>query len=124
MEITGNPQNTGSSNEIVDLAHLELFTEGDLDEEKLLIGIFVPIGKESLKTMNEHINDDAEHGLWRSAAHKLKGSSGQIGANALSALCLKAEHGYGLPEADKKNLLVAIEQEFEKVENFFASRQK
>jgi signal transduction histidine kinase/CheY-like chemotaxis protein/HPt (histidine-containing phosphotransfer) domain-containing protein len=109
--------------EIIDLSHLELFTEGDLDQEKMLADLFVTVGEGSLKILKAHISGENTNDSWSAGAHKLKGSSAQIGANHLSALCLKAEHESQLPFEEKRALLAEIENSFEKVKEFFKARQ-
>jgi PAS domain S-box-containing protein len=116
------PPATGSY-KIVDLSHLELFTEGDLDQEKILADIFLRIGAESIDLMSTHQDSEQANDVWRHASHRLKGSTAQIGAHALSALCLKAEQSDRSSPNDKKVILAQIVKEFAAVSEFFRKRQ-
>ncbi|QQG35385.1 MAG: response regulator [Micavibrio aeruginosavorus] len=114
----------GEEETIVNLSHLELFTEGDLGQEKILAEVFLKVGMGSLDVMQAHINGEKSEADWSGAAHKLKGSSAQIGADSLSALCLQAEKKTAsLSLEEKKCILSEIENSFGKVEEFFESRQ-
>jgi signal transduction histidine kinase/DNA-binding response OmpR family regulator len=123
-EIAAATEISGSTKEaLIDLAHLELFTEGNLDDEKMLADVFIKVGDGALKTMLSHVNGEVSAGEWSAASHKLKGSSAQIGAGVLSALSLKAEHGQDLPLDEKKSLLSEIESSFNKIRLYFEERQ-
>jgi len=79
-----------NGNAPVNLAHLRIFTDGDVAEEKTLFGIFMRNADEILLRLQESLNKhDSES--WRKASHRLKGASGNLGANALSDLCSEAE---------------------------------
>jgi len=103
---------------IIDLSCLELFTEGDLDEEKKLADLFLGVGKESIGLLKQHIN--SKNNDWKNSAHRLKGSAAQIGAHRLSALCLKAEQS---PLEERDLILVEIETGFTAISDFFQRRQ-
>jgi PAS domain S-box-containing protein len=107
----------------VDLSHLELFTEGDLDQEKLLGDLFFKVGEHSLSILRKHISGNNTTNDRKAAAHKFKGSAAQIGANVLSALCLKEEKEDQLSNDDRRLLLCGIAEEFDNVKAFFAQRQ-
>jgi len=112
-----------ASHDVVDLSHLELFTEGDLDQEKILADIFLRIGTESIDLMSSHQDSEQGNDVWAHAAHRLKGSTAQIGAHSLSALCLRAEQGGESSSEDKKSILAQISKEFAAVAEFFRERQ-
>jgi CheY-like chemotaxis protein/HPt (histidine-containing phosphotransfer) domain-containing protein len=117
-------QNSSATETIVNLEHLELFTEGDLDQEKIISDAFLSAGQSSLEVMRFHLDGQKTEEDWNRAAHKLKGSSAQIGADSLSVLCLNAEkESSNLPLEEKKTLLAEIEIEFRRVKAFFESRQ-
>ncbi len=109
--------------EVINLEHLELFTDGDLDQEKMLSEVFLSVGSHSLQIMEAHLRGENKNEAWNAAAHKLKGSSAQIGADALSGLCLRAEQESEFSQMEKKKLYLVVEQEFMKVKMFFESRQ-
>ena len=124
MTETKDAPPTSEKNDIIDLRHLELFTEGDLDQEKMLSDIFLKVGAESIEVLRAHqdLVDGSES--WRHAAHKLKGSSAQIGAHSLCAQCLKAEQECLSSPIAKKNMLADIEKGFALVKGFFQQRQR
>lgn len=109
--------------DVVDLDHLELFTDGDLDLEKEMAEAFVRVGKESLDLLRLHTGEDHKKDVWSGAVHKLKGSAAQIGAKELSAICHKAERDYEAFLHKKHDLLADIESAFAAVEDFFKKRQ-
>jgi signal transduction histidine kinase/NO-binding membrane sensor protein with MHYT domain/DNA-binding response OmpR family regulator len=108
---------------VVDLDHLELFTDGDLDLEKEMADVFVRVGKESLDLLRLHTGEDHKKDVWSNAVHKLKGSAAQIGAKELAAICHKAEEDYEEFLHRKHDLLADIEKAFGAVEEFFKQRQ-
>lgn len=73
--------------------------------------------------MSSHHDSAQGNDAWRHAAHRLKGSTAQIGAHTLSALCLKAERCDGSSPEDKMSILAEIIEEFSAVAEFFAKRQ-
>ena len=109
--------------EIINLPHLELFTEGDLDQEKMLADVFLKGGAESIEVLKAHQGVTDENDSWMHAAHRLKGSSAQIGAHSLFKLCLKAEQEFDATPDEKKNMLADIEKMFAVVKDFFQHRQ-
>ena len=109
--------------DLVDLEHLELFTEGDLDLEKTISDAFFSQGQECLDVMAAHIDEKNSNDDWKSAAHKLKGSAAQLGASPLSEVCSKAQEIYETSLQDKQELLTEINRLYEKVKEFFTSRQ-
>ena len=108
---------------IVDLENMETFTGGDLDQEKLMVDLFLKVGEESLNVLKTHIASNNGNEDWWHAAHKLKGSSAQIGANELSAFCQKAEQDYQSPHDEKGILLANVEAGLASVRTFFENRQ-
>ncbi|MED5421932.1 MAG: Hpt domain-containing protein, partial [Pseudomonadota bacterium] len=99
----------------VNLARLRSYTEGDLEEEKMFFNIFIEQARQTLDTLEQTLQD---HNLedWCRAAHKLKGSSANIGAEQLAELCQIAEfHDKTITEED---ILKAIRTELNKVDEF------
>ena len=91
------------SNECVDLSYLLEYTDGDEEAIDELIEIFQETVAESIEDFRKSI-DPIDNDLWKAAAHKLKGTSGYVGAVKLRALCIEAE---GISEPSS-----AIYQEF------------
>lgn len=109
--------------DIIDLPHLEIFTEGDLDQEKMLADIFLKVGTQSLDMLKSSSESKTKNDDWKNAAHRLRGSAAQIGAHGLSALCHTAEQGYQSLPQEKKLVLGDIESAFAAVKDFFQKRQ-
>ncbi len=86
--------------EIFDWERLRMFAETQ-EEEKELIGIFVTYAEESLEMLRSTL-DEKNPDSWKKAAHKLKGSAANIGAQRLSEICLEAESAYETEEAEKE----------------------
>lgn len=108
----------------VDLDHLALFTDGDPKQEQIYSGIFLSVGEEILGVMRGHIQGEKSTEEWKQVVHKLKGSSAQIGANNLLAICKEAESKDAASLADKQELLTRIEGDFATVKRFFEDRQQ
>ncbi|MBI1216101.1 MAG: response regulator [Alphaproteobacteria bacterium] len=106
----------------IDLEHLELFTDGDLEQEKMMADLFVSVGHETLAVMKKHLAGENDNAEWRGAAHKMKGSAAQIGASALSAAALEAEKAQESDIEEKKALYANLLDRFEEVEAYFAGR--
>lgn len=104
-----------------DLTRLELFTEGDLDEEKELLDIFFQQANLSIATLQEAQQCDDEH-TWRLAAHKLKGSAANLGANGLAAHCLTAEESNGCTADEKAQMLAGITSLLQQTEQYLSTR--
>lgn len=58
---------------------------------------------------------------WKSAAHRFKGSAGNLGAEQLYACCKRAEDGWREDAAVKEPWLADIRRETENVSAFFAA---
>lgn len=120
-----SPRESGTAAPPVDLGMLELFTEGDQEQEIILADAYLSAGSQTLESLKQHVSGhDASDQEWKQAAHKLKGSSAQIGASRMSNLCLLAEKGFQGPVADKSAMLSQIESEFYKIDAFFLERRK
>lgn len=104
----------------VDLEQLRLFTDGDPAEEKILADMFLEQAQEMIHILQESTSAD-KNDVWKSAAHRFKGSSGNVGANQLHHLCKRAEIHFEDPEPKKLEMLNAIKLETKKVQEFFAA---
>ena len=106
---------------VVDLEHLTLCTDGNLDDEKMIATVFISSGESSLRILKASLTP-AEKEQWKSAAHKLKGSSAQVGAKHLSEFCRQAQDDDSASAEKKKMLAESIGQAFEDVKAFFRQR--
>ncbi|MBK6897464.1 MAG: response regulator [Alphaproteobacteria bacterium] len=77
---------------IFDWDRLRIFAETPEEEEEL-IGIFVNYAQESLDILKASVAEQ-EYEQWKKAAHKLKGSAANLGAQKLSELCFEAEKAF------------------------------
>ena len=107
---------------VIDLEYLGLFTEGDRAMEKMMADVFICAGIETLDEMRSHFKSQTSNHDWKKAAHKLKGSAGQIGAAALASVCLVAETGHGAEKIQKEKMFEEIEKKFAEVQSFFNAR--
>tara|TARA_R110002124_G_scaffold129483_1_gene290845 strand:+ start:143737 stop:145674 length:1938 start_codon:yes stop_codon:yes gene_type:complete len=105
----------------VNLSHIRSYTNGQDDsatnkeEEKILFSLFIEQAKNSVEALKVNLETHNPIG-WCHAAHKLKGSSANLGAEQLAELCQMAEyHDSGI---DDEDILRAIQAEFDKVDIF------
>jgi CheY-like chemotaxis protein len=107
----------------INLTQMEVFTDGDPEQEKILSDIFLQANEPVLDILRQHVLGGNSDDAWKAAAHKLKGSAAQTGADRLSALCRKAQEGFNrLSPEQKQSLLAEIEGSFREVREFFESR--
>ncbi len=104
----------------VDMEQLRMFTDGDKDEEKALAELFLEQAQEMINILEKSLQPEAKE-AWKSAAHRFKGSSGNLGATRLHNICKKAEQHFEDEETKKQEMLTAILNETAKVKEFFAS---
>ena len=102
----------------VDLEQLRMFTDGDPEEEKALANLFLEQAKEMIAILEKSMGADKQD-AWKSAAHRFKGSSGNLGATKLHNLCKEAEANFMDNESKKVKMLAAIKNETKRVEVFF-----
>lgn len=105
----------------VDIEQLRVFTDGDLDEEKELGELFLEQAGEMIALLKGNLTDDTRD-VWKSAAHRFKGSSGNLGAMKLHHLCKRAESHFEDADTAKEEMLAAIIAETKRVEAFFAAQ--
>ena len=103
----------------VDLEQLRMFTDGDAEEEKALADLFIEQANMMIDLLQKS-TDAVASDTWKSAAHRFKGSSGNLGANKLHHLCRRAETHYDDSEEEKREMLQAIVAETQRVQAFFA----
>jgi PAS domain S-box-containing protein len=118
--ITPIPEDHDTS-PVIDMNHLNSFTEGDINYEQDLIDLFFSEYHKNLKSLITTVeaNDNEE---WKNAAHKLKGAAANLGATPLQEICLKAEEEAHNPEICKIKIIEQIEIQANSLENFFEKR--
>ena len=87
-----------------DIERLELFTDGNQDEERELLDMFFEQAELSLLSLVENKDNEDPDG-WRAAAHKLKGSAANLGANNLAHICEHAEKNFTKGMSEKAMML-------------------
>jgi len=112
-----------SDSEIVNLEHLNLFTDGEPEQEKMISEIFLTSSAESIMNIRECIEGTKTQEDWERAVHKLKGSSAQLGAGKLLSVCLRAEETPNSSMEDKKHYLQDMESALDEIRTFFKSRE-
>jgi signal transduction histidine kinase/DNA-binding response OmpR family regulator len=91
----------------LDWDRLRMFTDGNKDEERDLITMFISYAEESINTLLEHSGPDGND-TWKKAAHKLKGSAANLGAYALSEICFEAEQAHEADGTHKDGILKCL----------------
>lgn len=104
----------------VDMAQLRLFTSGDAEVERELSEMFVEEAKKMVVELQQNMASDARE-LWKSAAHRLKGSSGNLGARRLHHLCKNAESHFQDDTFKKEQMLAEISSETKRIESFLST---
>ena len=102
----------------VDMEQLRLFTDGDPEEEKALAALFLQQAQDMIVILKQNMEND-QCDAWKSAAHHLKGASGNLGAMKLHHICKRAELHFDDDTARKMEMLTAIKHETRQVTNFF-----
>ena len=80
----------------LDMDHLNMFTDGDTEEEQQLLDVFFDQVEISLKELEDSCSNNNKD-EWRKAAHKFKGSAANLGAHVLSSSCEVAEKRFDDP---------------------------
>lgn len=103
----------------VDLTQLRLFTDGNRAEEQELFTLFLQQADEAVKILEKNQSPETAE-LWKATAHRLKGASGNLGAQKLQHLCKRAEL-MARDDTDKKSLTFnAIHAELQRVRDYLA----
>lgn len=102
----------------VDIEHLNMFTEGDPEEEQELLDLFFEQAEISVSELQAAL-DSGDIEAWKKAAHRLKGAAANLGANMLSGVCAEAEEHYESEGTLKKEMLKRIGVKLSDVQDFF-----
>lgn len=104
----------------VDMEQLRMFTDGNADEEKALLELFLQQAQEMIEVLGQNLAPE-KSSTWKSAAHRFKGSSGNLGAMKLHHLCKRAEVHFEDAEVNKLEMLGSIIAETKRVETYFTT---
>ncbi len=100
--------------ESVNVEHIREATMGDDEFLAELIDLFLDDTPGQLEALRKAVRaGDAESAA--SAAHRLKGSSGNLGAESLSALCLHVEKSSRGQQEELPKLVEQVDEEFNQV---------
>lgn len=114
-----DPEKT--SNYPVDLRRLRETTMGDEEFMVELIDLFLDDSPAQIRVLRDAI-EGREGEAAASAAHRLKGSSGNLAADSLAALCQRVEEsGRENRVEEMPGLLKDIEREFSRVKKYLSA---
>ncbi len=101
----------------IDMEHLNMFTDGNVQQEKEFLDLFFEQVDLSIANLQAScVNDDPEE--WRKAAHRLKGSAANLGANPLCTVCDDAETRFQEDQVTRESMLVDINVKVSELRNF------
>lgn len=103
--------------EIIDLRHLDSFTEGDVGLERELAALFLGSAESCVQRMRAALVVPSAAGDWPAAAHALKGAAANLGARQVAACAHDLEAMP--PEAEG---LARLTADIDAVRRFFAAR--
>lgn len=101
----------------VNLSNLREMTDGDKELEEALFQEFFSSTEALLDQLNEALNSNDPE-AWRAAAHALKGTSYNLGAQKLGDYCKTAQEGHTGPHEEKAALLMSLRKEYQGVKEF------
>lgn len=104
----------------VDLTNLREMTDGDHDLEMELFEEFYRSATQCIVNMENNCTD-GENEDWRAAAHALKGTAYNLGAEPLGGLCKVAQEKFAASGAEKQEMLSGIKAEYAEVEKYLRS---
>ena len=111
--VTLDDSHSKSGTEILDFSRLEIFSDGDEMEMMAMIDIFLDYADESISIMRKALESN-DKDSWSKAAHKLKGSAANFGADMLADLCGHAEIS-DFMQSDSTEMLASIEKNYHMV---------
>jgi HPt (histidine-containing phosphotransfer) domain-containing protein len=105
----------------LNIAHLETFTDGDINTERELFSIFFDQANLALKRLEKacETHDKAD---WKSAAYRFKGSAANLGAELLAKHCFLAESSSEKSKEEKQKSLDDIRISYAEVQTFLKDR--
>ena len=106
----------------IDMTHLRVFTDGDIEEERALFELFIKSATSCIAELDAAIVAEATE-TWRKSSHLLKGASGNLGANMLYSICAESEKNFTASAEDKQAMLGAIRDEMIRVQSFIQQLQ-
>ncbi len=106
---------------IMDWDRLDLFTDGDIEEEKMLIDLFVTNADETLELIEKQVSS-GDNEEWGNATHRLKGSAANLGAQNLANMCSQAEKSSDENEETKRIIFRSIRSSYEEVRDALQKR--
>ncbi len=110
-----------ASNHPVSVQRIREVTMGDEEFMAELIDIFLDDSPAPIRVLRDAI-EGQEGEVAASAAHRLKGSSGNLGAGSLAALCRQVEEsGRENRVEEMPGLLRDIEREFSRVKKYLSA---
>ena len=114
-----DPERT--SNQPVNLQRIRKATMGNEEFMAELIDIYLDDSPAQIRALRDAIQG-REGEVAASAAHRLKGSSGNLGADSLAALCRRVEEsGRENRVEEMPGLLKDIEREFSRVKEYLSA---
>ncbi len=106
-------------NVAVDMEHLNQYTNGDLELEQEIFGLF----REQIQIWLKMLKVDADNEEWAAAAHSLKGSARGLGAHKLASACEAAEAVVLCGAAQRGVAAANVRQEVDGVLGFIDRRE-
>jgi len=97
---------------------LEIFSEGDREEEEELLQLFLEQSAERLLELRQALAVAEGNEAWRKAAHQFKGSAANLGAEALAEYCRHAEAQHRGTREQKQQHLMAIDAAVEAIRQY------
>lgn len=115
--IEAETKESSNDNLPVDLQRFREFTDGDPEVEANLIEVFTTNSELLLLTLGSSCTDGPSE-EWRRAAHTMKGAAGNLGADRLHQLSLKAERLFDKNHTVKEHILDLIQTEYQTVREY------
>lgn len=105
------------TNLAVDLTNLRELTDGDRDMEVVLFEEFFVSTEQLINQLGQALESNKSD-EWKAAAHALKGTSYNLGAQKLGDYCKIAQDKSDLTPQEKQQLLSSITQEYADVKTY------
>ncbi len=118
---TGTPAANENAPSFVDMEQFSLFLDGTPEERRDLADLFLSQAELNLENLRKAFAS-GEALLWKSAAHRFKGASANLGASKLAKICAAAETDYHAPAPHKQELLSQIADAVREVGGFLTSQ--